>query len=61
MKKYEFCGICKLLSRKYYRMRKDNYYYVCCDDCMKESETILYDNMVMGHYDVNNIEHFNNK
>ncbi len=52
MKKYEFCGICKLLSRKYYRMRKDNYYYVCCDDCMKESETILYDNMVMGYYNL---------
>jgi hypothetical protein len=62
MKKSEFCGICKLLSRKYYRMRKDNYYYVCCDDCMKESEEILYNDKVMGHYDVNNIEHYlNNK
>ena len=54
MKKSEICSICELLSSKYYRMRKDNYYYVCCDDCMIESEEILYNDKVMGHYDISN-------
>ncbi len=62
MKTSEFCSICKLLSSKYYRMRKDNYCYICCDNCMKESKTIIHEDKIMGHYDINNIEHyFNNK
>ncbi len=57
MKKSEFCCICKLLSSKYYRMRKENYYYVCCDDCMIESESIIFNDTIMGYYDINDLEY----
>ncbi len=38
-------------------MRKDNYYNIFCHDCMIESETIAFNDTVMGYYNINNIEY----
>ncbi len=57
METSEFCCICKLLSSKYYKMRKYNYYNICCDDCMIESETLTFNDTIMVYYDINNLEY----